>query len=368
VRCAQSLGRAISDCVDLSTVTDAPAPASVLPNHRFDQLALARYLRDKLPGFDSEIEVTQFQGGQSNPTYRLVTAAGPYVLRKKPPGKLLPSAHAIEREFTVMRALHGRVPVPRMHVLCNDESVIGQSFYVMEHIEGRVMPDARLLAAPPAERRALCIELVTVLAKLHSVDFHAVGLDEFGRADGYVVRQLARWSKQYSISRVEENADMDRLIVWLETHLPSTDEVSVVHGDYRTHNVIFSPHEPRAAAVLDWELATIGHPLADLAYCCLPYHLPPEDVRGFQGDLPETLGIPPESELTAAYCRAAGRSSLPNWNYFLVFSLFRSAAIRAGIFKRALDGTAASTTALQAGQGYRGTAACAWNLARSNTN
>ena len=346
-------------------MNDPAATDRVLPNHRFDEHALAGYLRGKLRGFDTEIEVIQFQGGQSNPTYRIVTSAGNYVLRKKPAGKLLPSAHAIEREFTVMRALDGRVPVPRMYVLCNDESVIGQSFYVMEHVEGRVMPDARLLDAPHDERRTLCLELITVLARLHSVDFHAAGLGEFGRPEGYVERQLARWSGQYATARVEDNADIDRLIPWLQSNLPATDESTIVHGDYRSYNVIFAPHEPSVAAVLDWELSTLGHPLTDLAHCCLPYYLPPEDVRGFQGERPQVLGIPPEDELISAYCRAAGRSELPHWRYFLVFSLFRSAAIRAGVLKRALDGTAASAQALQAGQGYRGTAACAWQLAQS---
>jgi len=347
-------------------MSDLDAAPQGLPSHRFDEGALAQYLRGKLPGFDAQIEIRQYQGGQSNPTYRIITTAGDYVLRKKPAGKLLPSAHAVEREFTVMRALAGRIPVPQMHVLCNDEAVIGQPFYVMQHIEGRVMPDARLLDAPSIERRALCLELVTVLAKLHNVDVHGVGLEKFGRAQGYVARQLARWSRQYAASRVEDNADMDRLMPWLETHLPSTDESAIVHGDYRTHNVIFAPREPRVAAVLDWELATIGHPLADLAYCCLPYHLPQEDARGFQGELPEKLGIPPEDFLIAAYCRAAGRSELPHWDFFLVFSLFRSAAIRAGVFRRALDGTAASAQALAAGQGYRGTATCAWQIAQSH--
>jgi aminoglycoside phosphotransferase (APT) family kinase protein len=341
-----------------------PATDSVSPGHRFDEAALARYLRGKLPGFETgTIEVRQFEGGQSNPTYLLVTEAANYVLRKKPAGKLLPSAHAIEREFAVMQALAGRIPVPKMHVFCADESIIGQQFYVMEHVDGRILPDARMLDAEPGERRALCLELVTVLARLHTVDYRTSGLEAFGRPDSYVARQLARWSKQYAASRVEDNADMERLMPWLETNLPSSDEGVIVHGDYRTHNVIFANHEPRIAAVLDWELATIGHPLADLAYCCLPYYLPPDDVRGFHGENPAQLGIPLEEELTAQYCRVSGRSELPHWRYFIVFALFRSASIRAGVYKRAFDGTAASAQAFEAGQRYRGTAACAWRLA-----
>lgn len=346
-------------------MNDPAAPLPVSPKHRFDEAGLARYLRGKLPGFEAEIEVRQFQGGQSNPTYRIVTPAGDYVLRKKPAGKLLPSAHAIEREFTVMRALAGHVPVPRMHLLCEDESVLGQPFYVMQHIDGRIMPDARLLDAPRAERRALCLELVSVLARLHRVDYRAAGLGEFGRSERYVARQLARWSKQYAASRVEDNADMDRLIGWLEANLPASDESSIVHGDYRTHNVIFARDEPRIAAVLDWELATIGHPLSDLAYCCLPYHLPPEDVRGFQDHTPQALGIPSEEDMTAAYCREAGRSELPHWHYLLAFSLFRSAAFRAGVYRRACDGTASNPQALDFGQRFRMTAAWAWQFVQS---
>jgi aminoglycoside phosphotransferase (APT) family kinase protein len=340
-------------------------PVAVLENHRFDEGRLLRYLHGKLPGFQSDIEVRQYQSGQSNPTFLISTAAGRYVLRKKPPGKLLPSAHAIEREFAVMSALAGRVPVPEMHLLCADESVIGQPFYVMQHVEGRILGDARMLEAPAAERRELCIELVRVLARLHGVDYRDAGLESFGRGEGYVARQLSRWSRQYAASRVEDNADMDRVIPWLEANVPATDESAIVHGDYRGYNVIFDPREPRIAAVLDWELATIGHPLADLAYCCLPYHLPADDARGFVGENPDALGIPSEQELTAAYCRESGRAALPYWRYFIVFSLFRSAAIRAGVYKRALDGTAASSSARETGERYRGTAACAWRLAES---
>jgi aminoglycoside phosphotransferase (APT) family kinase protein len=344
-------------------VTVPPAP--VAPAHRFDEAALGRYLQDRLPGFDGPFEVSQFVGGQSNPTYRLVTPAGAYVLRKKPAGTLVPSAHAVDREFAVIQALQGRIPVPRAHLLCEDESVIGQAFYVMDLVPGRVMPDARLLDAPKAERAALSLELVRVLAQLHRVDYRAVGLEGFGRAEGYVARQLARWSKQWATSRVEDNVDMDALIGWLEANLPKQDEAGIVHGDYRSHNVIFAPDQPRVAAVLDWELATIGHPIADLAYCCLPYHLPADDVRGFHGETPAALGVPEEAEMLAAYCAEAGRTEVPDWRYFIVFALFRSAAIRAGIYKRALDGTAANAEALAKGMSYRGAAGHAWRLAQT---
>jgi aminoglycoside phosphotransferase (APT) family kinase protein len=340
-------------------------PGPVLENNRFDETRLADYLHGKVAGFEGAFEVRQFQGGQSNPTYRIATAADNYVLRKRPAGNLLPSAHLIEREFAVMRALEDVIPVPKVFHLCEDESVIGQSFYVMEHLDGRIMADARLLDAEPAERRALNLELVTVLARLHRADYRALGLEGFGRPTGYVARQLARWSKQYAAARIEENTTMDRLIPWLEEHLPTEDETAIVHGDYRSYNVIFAKSGPHILAVLDWELATIGHPLADLAYFCLPYYLPADDLRGFRGASPTDLAIPSEEEMRAAYCREVGRSDLPHWKYFLVFSLFRSAAIRAGVFKRAHDGTAADSQALEAGVRYRGAAACAWQLAQS---
>lgn len=341
------------------------APGPVLPNNLFDETRLAGYLRDKVPGFDTAIHVKQFHGGQSNPTYRIATSAGAYVLRKKPSGKLLPSAHLINREYIVMQALEGVIPVPRMVHLCEDDSIIGQSFYLMEHVEGRLFTDTRLLQVDPSERRPLFLELVSVLARLHCANYEALGLEGFGRPTDYIARQLARWTKQYAASRCEENADMDRVIPWLEAHLPAEDETAIVHGDFRNYNVIFAKAEPRILAVLDWELSTIGHPLADLAYFCLPYHLPPDDLRSFRGAAPKDLAIPSEDELKAAYCRETGRSDLPHWTYFLVFSLFRSAAIRAGVFKRAHDGTATDPQALEVGVRYRGAAAKAWQLTQS---
>jgi aminoglycoside phosphotransferase (APT) family kinase protein len=331
-----------------------------------DTGALFPYLAERLPGFDQpdRIAVEQFVGGQSNPTYSLATPAGRYVLRKKPAGKLLPSAHAIEREFAVMQALAGQMPVPRTHLLCEDEDILGQAFYVMDHVVGRVLPDARMLDAPREERRALCLELVSVLARLHRVDYHAAGLAAFGKTGGYVERQLARLSKQYEASRVEENADMDLLFTWLGDHLPRNDESSIVHGDYRSYNVLYEPSQPRIAAVLDWELATIGHPLADLAFSCLPYHMPADDLRGFRGADPAELGIPGEAELVEHYCSETGREELPDWRYFLVFALFRSAAIRAGVYKRAFDGTATAADALEKGARYRDAAAAAVRLIR----
>jgi aminoglycoside phosphotransferase (APT) family kinase protein len=345
------------------SATDNPA---VDPAHRFDEARLSAFLSGVLPGFGGEIAVSQFQGGQSNPTYRIDTDAGTCVLRKKPAGKLLPSAHQIDREYAFMEALSGTIPVPKMLHFCEDEGIIGQSFYVMEHVEGRMMPDARLLGADRKERRQLSLELMRVLARLHKADAEALGLGSFGRPGGYVARQLARWTKQYVASKFEENTDMDRAIPWLEARLPASEEISIVHGDYRSHNILFAPGEPKIAAVLDWEIATLGHPLSDVAYACLPYYMSDDDLKGFQGEDPDLLGVPPEQEMIAAYCREAGRPDLPDWHFYLVFSLFRSAAIRAGVYRRGLDGTAANAEgALKSGIGYRGAAAAAWRLAQS---
>jgi aminoglycoside phosphotransferase (APT) family kinase protein len=344
----------------------APENPAVDPAHRFDEAALSAYLSGKLPGFGVEIAVTQFQGGQSNPTYRIDTDAGPCVLRKRPAGKLLPTAHQIDREYAFMQALEGTIPVPRMLHFCEDETVIGQSFYVMEHVEGRLFPDARLLDAAPGERDAMSLEMMRVLARLHSADPEALGLSGYGKPGGYVARQLAIWTRQYGAAKFEDNSDMERVIPWLEQRLPAAEENAIVHGDYRSHNILFAPAAPSIAAVLDWEIATQGNPLSDVAYACLPYYMSDDDLKGFQGEDPATLGIPTEEEMIAAYCSEAGRSELPNWRFYLVFSLFRSAAIRAGVYRRGLDGTAANAEgALKTGKGYRGAAAAAWRLAQS---
>jgi aminoglycoside phosphotransferase (APT) family kinase protein len=325
-------------------------------------------LSETLAGFEDagQIEIRQFSGGQSNPTYCLTSPSGRYVLRKKPAGQLLPSAHAVEREFALMRALHGLIPVPRTYLLCEDESVLGQPFFIMDFVDGRLLTDARMIEAPREERHSLSLELVSVVAQLHQVDYRAVGLESFGKPGGYIARQLARLSKQYATSRIEDNADMDFLIRWLEDNLPRNDESAIVHGDYRSYNVIFEANEPKIAAVLDWELATIGHPLADLAFCCLPYYMSEQDPRGFRGENPLHLGIPSESELLQHYCRETERDDLPDWHYFVVFSLFRSAAIRAGVYKRAFDGSAASANAFEAGRTYRDSAAAAARLIRTS--
>jgi aminoglycoside phosphotransferase (APT) family kinase protein len=286
--------------------------------------------------------------------------------------KLLPSAHAIEREFTVMKALHGTaVPVARMHVLCDDESVIGRSFYIMEYVEGRVLWDQSLPSLNPAERGAIYDEMNRVIAALHSVDFRARGLADYGKSGNYFERQIARWTKQYQASITQPIEAMDRLIEWLPAHIPASardeSQVSVVHGDYRLDNLIFHPTEPRVLAVLDWELSTIGHPLADFSYHCMSWHIPPGSFRGIGGLDLASLGIPSEREYVRRYCERTGRADpdavMADWNFYLAYNLFRIAGILQGIAKRVEDGTASSAQARQAGAGARPLADMGWRFA-----
>jgi aminoglycoside phosphotransferase (APT) family kinase protein len=346
----------------------------VAEQHRFDTAALETYLRQHLPGFEGPLSVEQFKGGQSNPTYKLTTPGRSYVMRAKPGpvAKLLPSAHAIEREFTVMKALHGTaVPVARMHVLCDDESVIGRSFYIMEYVEGRVLWDQSLPSLNPAERGAIYDEMNRVIAALHSVDFRARGLADYGKSGNYFERQIARWTKQYQASITQPIEAMDRLIEWLPAHIPASardeSQVSVVHGDYRLDNLIFHPTEPRVLAVLDWELSTIGHPLADFSYHCMSWHIPPGSFRGIGGLDLASLGIPSERDYVHRYCERTGRADpdavMADWNFYLAYNLFRIAGILQGIAKRVEDGTASSAQARQAGAGARPLADMGWRFA-----
>jgi aminoglycoside phosphotransferase (APT) family kinase protein len=338
--------------------------APVLPNHRFDEAALVRYLQPRLDGFGGECVIRQFQGGFSNPTFHLQTGERAFVLRKKPPGQLLPSAHAVDREYKVMKALrHTDAPVPRVHLLCEDESVIGTMFYVMDYVDGRVFTDRLLPGCTPEERRAMYDACNDVLARLHLVDYRAVGLEGYGKPTGYIARQVARWSKQYLASRVIDTPAMDRLMHWLSTNMPAEDEATIAHGDYRIGNLLFHPSEPRVVAVLDWELSTIGHPLSDLAYCCSAYHAPAAGGRGLEGADLERLGIPDEREFLESYRRRTGRADIPNWTFFIVFSLFRSAAILAGVYKRSLDGQGVDARMASAKEAYQDIAARAWAIA-----
>jgi aminoglycoside phosphotransferase (APT) family kinase protein len=342
----------------------------VLPAHRFDEAALVSYLRERLPGFDGDVQIRQFQGGQSNPTFHLHTAAGEYVLRKKPPGKLLPRAHEVEREHRVMAALADTdVPVPRMRLLCQDESVVGTAFFVMDHVPGRIYSDPDLRDSKPAHRAAIYEDLARVLAALHRVDWRAVGLDGFGRPEGYMQRQVALWTRQWQAARVEDMPTMDLLAQWLQQHLPPDDEPAcIAHGDYRLGNVLIHPTEPRIVAVLDWELATIGHPLADLGYTCLTYYLPPgfSGTTGVAGEDLTDTGIPDKQTFVASYCRHAGRELPESLDVFVVFSMFRSASIVAGVYRRGLDGNAADSRAgtSEFRERYRGLAQMAWALAQ----
>jgi aminoglycoside phosphotransferase (APT) family kinase protein len=320
--------------------------------HRIDAGRLEDYLRKHVEGFRGPLEIEQFKGGQSNPTYRIIAGGKRYALRRKPPGKLLPSAHAVDREFKVIRALHGvGFPVPRPYVLCEDDAVIGTAFYLMDCVEGRVLWDQSLPGMSKAERRAMYEEMNRVIAQLHSVDYKAVGLADFGKAGSYIERQIGRWTKQYQASETAKIEAMDNLIAWLPRNIPATDETTIVHGDYRLDNTVFHPTEPRMLAVLDWELSTLGDPLADFSYHCMSWHIPPGKFRGIGGLPLAELGIPGEREYAELYFKRTGRKGVdPSvWDYYMAYNLFRIAAILQGIAKRVLDGTAASEHAREAG-------------------
>jgi len=326
--------------------------------HRIEPAALEKVVGEKLE------RIEQFKGGQSNPTYRLTTAGGRrLVLRRKPPGKLLPSAHAVEREFRVTQALHrAGFPVARPHLLCEDESVIGTAFYVMDYVEGRVLWDQSLPGFSPAGRAAIWDELNRVIAQLHGLDYRALGLESFGKPGRYIERQIARWSQQYQASATESIEAMDHLIAWLPRNIPPETGTAVVHGDYRLDNAIFHPQEPRILAVLDWELSTLGDPLADFAYHCMSWHIPPGQFRGIAGLDLARLGIPSEEDYVRQYCRRTGREAIDpaHWDFYMAYNLFRIAAILQGIMKRVVDGTAASAHARDAGARARPMAELGW--------
>jgi aminoglycoside phosphotransferase (APT) family kinase protein len=311
-----------------------------------DQAALAPYLEARIPGFSGLRSIEKFKSGQSNPTYLLTAASGYYVLRAKPPGQLLKSAHQVDREFRVMKALSGTaVPVPGMLHLSNEDSPIGRMFYVMDFIDGRIFWDPALPeVSDNHERVAIYDAMNATLAALHDIDIETAGLGDFGRPGNYFERQLARWSSQYRASETGVVEDMDRLIAWLETHMPADDgRFSLVHGDYRLDNLIFAPDRPRVLAVLDWELSTLGHPFADIAYQCMQWRLPHQSgFRGLGGIDRSTLGLPSEEAYVAAYCRRRGLAGIDNWTFFLAFSFFRLAAICQGVYRRALDGNASN--------------------------
>ena len=337
----------------------------VVDRLRFDVRSLERYLKKHVEGFEGPLSVQQFKGGQSNPTYQLEAGGRRYVLRRKPPGKLLPSAHAVDREYRVITALgQTDVPVPKTYCLCTDESVIGTWFYVMEFVEGRVLWEYTLPGSSKAERAAIYDSLNATLAKLHSVDYAAIGLSDYGKPGNYFARQIHRWAKQYRASESERIDAMDSLIDWLPQHIPADDETTIVHGDYRLDNTILHPTEPRVIAILDCELGTLGHPLGDFSYHCMQWELDREKLSGLDGYDLEALGIPTLEQYKAAYCARTGRDRIENWNWYMAYNLFRIAAISQGILGRVRDGTAASAYAGEMGQRVSDMSTLGWEMAQ----
>lgn len=345
--------------VSLTTET-----APVLAQHRFETASLTRYMQAHMTDFTPPLSVGQVRGGMSNPTFILTDGASRrYVLRKKPPGKLLPSAHAVDREFRVISALWSTaVPVAKPQVLCQDATVIGTDFYIMDFVDGRVFRNYELPDMTPAQRREIYTAMIDVVAALHQIDFRVVGLEDYGRVGGYMSRQLRRWVQQYEASRTDDIPAMERLMVWLPAHLPDDTETTIVHGDFRLENMIFHHTEPHVLAVVDWELSTLGAPLSELAYNCLPYYVPDE----WRGDITTidftSYGIPSEAEYVARYCERTGRGDISAWTFYVVFSLFRLAAIVQGVYKRGLDGNASSPEAVTLGEQCRQLAEAAWAL------
>lgn len=343
--------------------------------HSFDIATLEAWLTQHLAGFKGPLTVEMFKGGQSNPTYKLITPSQSYVMRAKPGpvAKLLPSAHAIEREFKVMGGLFGTdVPVAQMHVLCEDESIIGRAFYVMEFVQGRVLWEQTLPGMTNTQRADIYDEMNRVIAALHTVPFAQRGLADYGRPGNYFERQIGRWSKQYVASVTQPIPEMDKLMAWLPDNMPASardeSKVSIVHGDYRLDNLMFHASEPRVLAVLDWELSTIGHPLADFSYHCMAWHIPPGTFRGIGGVDVKSLGIPTEDDYIHRYCDRTGLTTpadlKADWNFYLAYNMFRIAAILQGIAKRVEAGTASSAQAKASGAGARPMAELAWKFAQ----
>ena len=343
--------------------------------HQFDESALQAWLSQHLPSFKGPLTVEMFKGGQSNPTYKLITPSQSYVMRAKPGpvAKLLPSAHAVEREFKVMQGLQNTaVPVAKMHVLCEDESVIGRAFYVMEFVQGRVLWDQTLPDLSNTQRAGIYDEMNRVISALHTVAYKECGLADYGKPGNYFERQIGRWSKQYLASETQPIAEMNNLMQWLPANMPASaldgSKVSIVHGDYRLDNLMFHPTDNKVMAVLDWELSTIGHPLADFSYHCMAWHIPPGTFRGIGGVDVASLGIPTESEYIHKYCDRTGLATpsdlKTDWYFYLAYNMFRIAAILQGIAKRVEAGTASSEQAKTSGAGARPMAELAWKFAQ----
>jgi aminoglycoside phosphotransferase (APT) family kinase protein len=340
----------------------------VQEKHRFDEQSLGRFMAVHVAGFVPPVRAEQFRGGQSNPTYRLTDGAGRhYVLRRKPPGKLLPSAHAVDREFRVIAALNKTdVPTPRAYALSEDVGVVGTPFYIMEYCDGRVLWDPLLPEVAKEGRRAIYGAKFETLARLHAVDYAALGLADFGRPGSYVARQISRWGKQYKASETEAIEAMDRLLEWLPAHLPSNDETVLVHGDYRLDNMIFHASEPRVLGIIDWEISTLGDPLAELSYLCMLWRTPKE-WGGLSGHDLEALGLPTEHEMVSYYCDLSKRA-MPDaalWDFYMAYNLFRVSCIRQGVYARALDGTASNVRAAESGKLVRPAAELGWKIVES---
>ena len=359
----------------MSTFDHFVGTRAVSDQHAFDIEAMTAWLRQHVQGFEGPLQVEMFKGGQSNPTYKLVTPGKSYVMRAKPGpvAKLLPSAHAIEREYRVMKGLASTdVPVPHMYALCEDESIMGRAFYIMEFMEGRVLWDQSLPGMTPEQRAEIYDEMNRVIAALHSVKFADQGLADYGKSGNYFERQIGRWSKQYVASITQPIPEMDQLMAWLPANMPASarDEsrVSIVHGDYRLDNLMFHPTEPRVIAVLDWELSTLGHPLADFSYHCMSWHIPAELGRGIAGLDIAALGIPAEADYIRRYCERTGLQDIAtlhrDWNFYLAYNMFRIAAILQGIAKRVEAGTASSAQAKASGDTARPMAELAWSFAQ----
>ncbi|HUA33609.1 MAG TPA: phosphotransferase family protein [Candidatus Binataceae bacterium] len=339
----------------------------VRENHRFDEKRLERYLAEQMPPLQGPLVISQFISGQSNPTFLLEAGDARLVMRKKPSGTLMQSAHQVEREYRIIRALAPTdVPVPRAHLLCEDTGVIGTPFFIMEYVPGRIMTDPLLPGLTRDERAAVFDSMNDTMARLHKVDYLAVGLEGFGRPEGYIARQVARWTRQYRAAEMDPIPEMDRLIEWMEQHIPKEDETSIAHGDFRLGNLILHPTEPRVIAVLDWELSTIGHPLADLAWNCLGYHYPPgmDDGAGYADKDLKALGIPAEEDYLAAYCRRTGRANVKDFQFFIAFAFFRSASIAQGIAWRAKQGNASGPDAEERGRRAAISAQIGWSIAQ----
>jgi len=354
----------ISVMEEIAAITPTDQTVPVQEAHRFDTSALENFMAAHVEGFKRPLELGQFRGGMSNPTFMVTDGAGTrYVLRKKPPGELLPSAHAVDREFRIISALaETDVPVAKAYALCEDEAVIGQTFYIMEFMDGRVFRGVDLPELEPAERHAIYMSMGDVLAKLHEVDYAEVGLSDFGRVGGYCGRQVHRWSQQYEASKTEDLPEMDKLMAWLPENMPDDSLTIVAHGDFRLENLIFHPTTAEVLAVVDWELGTLGNPYSDLAYNCLPYYAPDPRRGNLMENDAEVSGIPSEEDYVAAYCKARGLAEIPHWNFYLVLSLFRLAAIVQGVYYRGLQGNTPTDDALLLKTQCKERAEVAWAL------